>query len=43
MSFAIGIGVRKGDKAFAKTLEELLAREKPAIDRILDDYGVPRS
>lgn len=43
MSFAIGIGVRKGDKAFAKKLESLLAREKPAIDRILDDYGVPRS
>jgi quinoprotein dehydrogenase-associated probable ABC transporter substrate-binding protein len=43
MSFAIGIGVRKGDKAFAKKLEDLLAREKPAIDHILDDYGVPRS
>ena len=43
MSFAIGVGVRKKDTAFAKQLEAVLDRERPAIQRILDDYGVPRA
>ena len=42
MTFAIGIGVRKGDRAFAQTLERVLASERPAIDKILDAYAVPR-
>jgi mxaJ protein len=42
MQFAIGLGVRKADKDFARALEAALLREKPAIDRILDNYAVPR-
>lgn len=42
MSFAIGLGVRRGDRAFAATLEAELARAQPRIDALLDRYGVPR-
>lgn len=42
MSFAIGIGVRKGDAAFAGQLEHVLATEQGAITALLDRYDVPR-
>lgn len=42
MSFAIGLAVRKDDAAFATELDGILAREQPAIDRLLDSFGVPR-
>jgi mxaJ protein len=42
MTFGIGLGVRKNDGALAQTLEHVLADERPAIDKILDDYGVPQ-
>jgi mxaJ protein len=42
MTFGIGLGVRTADRAWAQTLERVLDDERPAIDRILDDYGVPR-
>lgn len=40
--FDIAMGVRRGDNAFRDELDDLLVREKPAIDAILDRYGVPR-
>ena len=43
MTFDIGLGVRKSDDALAQTLERVLAKERPAIDEILHDYGVPRA
>jgi quinoprotein dehydrogenase-associated probable ABC transporter substrate-binding protein len=42
MSFAIGLAVRRDDKALAATLEGVLDRERPAVDQLLDRYGVPR-
>jgi quinoprotein dehydrogenase-associated probable ABC transporter substrate-binding protein len=41
-SYAIAMGVRKGDTALKDRLEQALAREQPAIRRILESYGVPR-
>ncbi|HWA91408.1 MAG TPA: quinoprotein dehydrogenase-associated putative ABC transporter substrate-binding protein [Rhizomicrobium sp.] len=38
--FAIAMGVRKGDPLKAR-LDDVIAREGPAIRRILSDYGVP--
>jgi quinoprotein dehydrogenase-associated probable ABC transporter substrate-binding protein len=40
-AFDIAVGVRHGDTALAVTLDSLLDRERPAIQRILHDYGVP--
>jgi mxaJ protein len=40
--FDISMGVRRGDDALRDRLNDLLARRKPDIDRILDEYGVPR-
>jgi mxaJ protein len=42
MSFAIAIGVRRGDTELRDALDRALARERPAVDAILADYGVPR-
>jgi mxaJ protein len=41
--FAIGMGVRKKDAALAGELDDFIARRQPDIDRILDEYGVPRA
>jgi mxaJ protein len=40
-SFAIAMGVRKGDDTLRAKLNEFIAREKPAIHDILVSYGVP--
>jgi mxaJ protein len=40
--FDISMGVRRGNDALRDRLNDLLARRKPEIDRILDSYGVPR-
>jgi mxaJ protein len=40
-AFAIAMGVARGDTALARSLDTLLARERPAIHRILSEYGVP--
>ncbi|HEX9310146.1 MAG TPA: substrate-binding domain-containing protein [Gemmatimonadaceae bacterium] len=40
--FDIGIGVRHADSTFRASLESELARRRPEIQRILDEYGVPR-
>ena len=42
MVFDFSMGVRRGDVALRQRLDSLLVAERPAIDRILDDYGVPR-
>jgi quinoprotein dehydrogenase-associated probable ABC transporter substrate-binding protein len=40
-AFPIALGVRKGDAARRDTLQRVLDRERPAIARILAEYGVP--
>jgi mxaJ protein len=40
-AFDIAMGVRRTDTALARTLDSLLVRERPAIHKILSDYGVP--
>jgi mxaJ protein len=40
-AFDIAMGVRRTDTTLARTLDSLLVREKPAIQKILSDYGVP--
>ena len=42
LTFAIGLGVRKGDRALRDELERALSRRHEDVDRILDDYRVPR-
>jgi mxaJ protein len=39
--FAIAMGVRRGDTAFAARLERELARRRPEIRKILREYGLP--
>jgi len=40
-AFDIALGLRRTDTTLARTLDTLLVRERPAIHRILTDYGVP--
>jgi mxaJ protein len=40
-TFAIAMGVRRGDRALADALNGVLARRRDAIDTILRRYGVP--
>jgi mxaJ protein len=40
-TFAIAMGVRRGDQALRARLDDFIARRQPEIDRILADYGVP--
>jgi mxaJ protein len=41
MVFDISMGVRKGERALRAELDQALARNREAIDRILTEYGVP--
>jgi len=41
-SFAIAMGVRRGDRALRDRVDDFIARRQPDIDRILGEYGVPR-
>jgi mxaJ protein len=43
MAFDISVGVRRDDPALRERIEQALARERVAIGRVLDHYGVPRS
>jgi quinoprotein dehydrogenase-associated probable ABC transporter substrate-binding protein len=43
MSFAIAVGVARGEDPLRDEIDSVLKRRQPEIDRILDDYGVPRS
>jgi mxaJ protein len=38
----ISMGVRRSDKRLQAELDEVLERERPAIDALLNRYGVPR-
>lgn len=40
--FDISMGVRRGDVALKETLDKEIERRRDDIDRILDQYGVPR-
>lgn len=40
-TFAIAMGVRKADKAFRDTLDQVIVRRRAEIERTLRDYGVP--
>jgi mxaJ protein len=42
MTFAIALGVRKGNTELRDRLDAILVRRKAEIDAILDEYGVPR-
>jgi len=42
MVFDISMGVRRDDRALRRELDRALLRERPAIERILDAYHVPR-
>ncbi len=41
MDYRIAMGVRPGDVAFRRRLNDLIARDQPQIRKILQDYGVP--
>jgi len=41
MAFRIAFGVRNSDQNWKRELNTLLAQNKPEIDKILADYGVP--
>jgi quinoprotein dehydrogenase-associated probable ABC transporter substrate-binding protein len=41
-TFSIAMGVRKGDKELHDEVDAVLARKHDEIERILDDFGVPR-
>jgi mxaJ protein len=42
-AFDISVGVKKGDKQLRDELNDILARRRSDISRILDEYGVPRA
>jgi mxaJ protein len=42
LAFDIAMGVRHGDEAFRDTLNAVIRRRRPEIDRLLAEYGVPR-
>jgi mxaJ protein len=41
--FDIAMGVRRTDTTFRRELDDVLRRRQPEIDRILEEYGVPRA
>ena len=43
MAFDIAVGVRHGNGELKAAIEHTLVQQRAAIDRILDDYGVPRA
>lgn len=42
MVFDVSLGVRRADTTFHRQLNEILVRRKGDIERVLDEYGVPR-
>ena len=42
MVFDISMGVRREDRALRRELDAALGRNRAAIERILDEYGLPR-
>jgi quinoprotein dehydrogenase-associated probable ABC transporter substrate-binding protein len=41
MDFRIAMGVRRSDQDWKRRLNRLIAENQPAIDQILEEYGVP--
>ena len=41
MSFEISMGVRKSDEELRQQIDDVLRKEQPAIQRILNAFGVP--
>lgn len=41
-TFDISMGVRRSDKAFRDSLDQVIVRRRGEIDRLLAEYGVPR-
>lgn len=41
-AFSIAMGVRRGDQTLRTALDDFIRRRRPDIDRILDEYAVPR-
>jgi mxaJ protein len=41
--YDISMGVRRGDEDLRQQLDSFLERRRPDIERILDEYGVPRA
>jgi hypothetical protein len=41
MDFRIAMGVRRSDQDWKRRLNRLIAENQPAIDQILEQYGVP--
>jgi hypothetical protein len=37
------MGVRRGDTQLRDRLDDFLVRRRADVDRILDEYGVPRA
>jgi mxaJ protein len=42
LTFGIAMGVRRGREALRDSLQRVIDRRRPAIRRILDQYGVPQ-
>ena len=40
--YDISLGVRRGDQALKDQLEQILDKRRSDVEKILDDYGVPR-
>jgi quinoprotein dehydrogenase-associated probable ABC transporter substrate-binding protein len=40
--YDISMGVRRGDERLRQELERILEQKRPEIERILDDYDIPR-
>jgi mxaJ protein len=41
--YDISMGVRRGDEELRQRLDSFLERRRPEIERLLDEYGVPRA
>jgi mxaJ protein len=41
-AFAIALGVRRDDEPLQRKLDAILRRRQAAIDRLLEEYGIPR-
>jgi mxaJ protein len=42
LAFDISVGVKKEDKGLRDEVNAILARDRSRVEKILDDYGVPR-
>jgi hypothetical protein len=42
MTFAVSVGVARRRPELRDEINQVLERRRPEIDRLLDDYGIPR-